>query len=154
MVESSDPTLGVDARRPCRTVFQGADQRRVLLDAEMRPIIVVVGQVLAEQAPKMPVVEHDGVVEQFAPYRSHESLGHSVLPWALVACPRGLERHRGDRGDPCWLHPRIGQAAALAQELCGCVMRYVTGCNSRAFSRSRRSAHFQAPNRVMDASKP
>jgi len=65
----------------------------------MRPIIVVVGQVLAEQSPKMLVIENDGVVEQFAPYRPHEPFGHPVLPRALVARTRGLERHRRDRGD-------------------------------------------------------
>ena len=83
----------------CRTRLHRTSQRRVLVDPEMRPILVVVGQVLAEQAAKMLVVENDDVVEQLAPNRPHESLGHSVLPRALVARTRGLERHRRDRGD-------------------------------------------------------
>ena len=33
-----------------------------VLDTERRPIIVVIGHVLAEQAPKMLVIENDGVV--------------------------------------------------------------------------------------------
>ncbi len=60
---------------------------------------MVVGQVLAEQSPKVPVVQDDRVVEQLAPNRPHEALGHPVLPGALVARTRGLERHRSDRCD-------------------------------------------------------
>ncbi len=37
----------------------------------------------------MLVIENDGVVEQVAPYRPHESLSHPVLPRALVARPLG-----------------------------------------------------------------
>jgi hypothetical protein len=78
--------------RPCRTRLHRTSQRRVLVDPEMRTFLVVVGQVLAEQAAKVPVVENDGVVEQLARNRPHKALGHSVLPWALVARTRGLER--------------------------------------------------------------
>jgi hypothetical protein len=45
------PAVGPDGGGTCRAQFHGAGHRRVLLDAEMRPIPVVVGQVLAEQSP-------------------------------------------------------------------------------------------------------
>ena len=89
MVETSDPASGLNDGGACGAQFHRTSHRRVLLDPEMGPIPVVVRQVLAEQPPEMLAVEDDGVVEQIAPYRPHESFGHSVLPRALVARPRG-----------------------------------------------------------------
>src|SRR6266508_3549236 len=107
VVEATYPTMGVYGSGACRAQVHGTKHRRVLVDPEMRPIPVVIRQVLAEQPPKMLVVENDDVVEQVAPYRPHESLGHPVLPRALVARPRGLEPHRLDRGDHCSGEDRV-----------------------------------------------
>lgn len=52
-------TAAVD---PAARRLNGTSHRRVFLDPEMRPIFVVIGHVLAEQAPKMLVIENDGVV--------------------------------------------------------------------------------------------
>jgi hypothetical protein len=99
VVEATYSTMGVYGGGACRAQVHGTNHRCVLVDPEMRPIPLVVRQVLAEQPPKMLVVENDDLVEQIAPYGPHESFRHPVLPWALVARPRGLEPHRLDRGD-------------------------------------------------------
>ena len=70
--------MGVHSGGAARAQLHRAGHRRVLLDPEMRPIPVVVRQVLAEQPPKMFVVENNDVVEQVSPYGPHESLGHPV----------------------------------------------------------------------------
>jgi hypothetical protein len=72
VVEATYPTMGVHGGGACRAQVHGTNHRRVLVDPEMRPIPVVVRQVLAEQPPKMLVVENDDVLEQVAPYRPHE----------------------------------------------------------------------------------
>ena len=62
MLEPADPASGLD-RRPCSgTLLDGATQRGVLLDPEVRPVLVVVDPVLRKQAPKMLLVENDDVV--------------------------------------------------------------------------------------------
>ena len=71
--------MGVYGGGACRAQVHGTNHRHVLVDPEMRPIIVIVGQVLAEQPPKMLVVKNDDVVKQVGPYRPHESFGHPVL---------------------------------------------------------------------------
>jgi hypothetical protein len=63
VVQAPDPPPGFDCcRRPRSAPLHGTSHRRVFLDPEMRPIFVVIGHVLAEQAPKMLVIENDGVV--------------------------------------------------------------------------------------------
>src|SRR6266511_3986367 len=59
VVEATYPTMGVYGSGACRAQVHGTKHRRVLLDPEMHPIPVVVRQVLAEQPPKMLVVEND-----------------------------------------------------------------------------------------------
>ncbi len=99
MVQSADSASSVDGRHCGRTLLYRAAQRSVLVDSQMRPIFVVIGPVLVEQAPKVLLVENDDVVEQFAAYRTHQALGYSVLPWTLVAGPLGRERQGGCRAD-------------------------------------------------------
>jgi hypothetical protein len=73
--------------------------RSVLVDPAVRAVLVIIGPVLAQQAPQVLLVEDDDVVEQLPPYRAHQALGHSVLPGAVVAGPLGSERHGGHRAD-------------------------------------------------------
>ena len=67
VVEATYPTIGVYGGGACGAQVHGASQWRVLVNPEMRPIPMVARQVLAEQPPKMFVVENDDVVEQVAP---------------------------------------------------------------------------------------
>ena len=68
MVQSADPASGLDDYRSCRTLLYGARHGSVLVDSEMSPVFVVVGPVLAEQTPKVLVVENDDVVERLPPH--------------------------------------------------------------------------------------
>ena len=68
MVQSADPASGLDDYRSCRTLLYGARYGSVLGDSEMSPVFGVVGPVLAEQTPKVLVVENDDVVERLPPH--------------------------------------------------------------------------------------
>ncbi len=46
----------------------------------MRPAPIVVGGVILQNAPQLRFVEHDQVIEAFAPDRSDEALDVAVLP--------------------------------------------------------------------------
>ena len=95
MVQSTDPPSGLDQPPWCRTLLCGAPHWSILVDSEVSPVLVVVGPVFLEQAPKVLLVKNDDVIEQLPPYRAHQALGDPVLPGTLVAGPLGCERHGG-----------------------------------------------------------
>jgi hypothetical protein len=45
--------------------------------------VMVVGNVVPEQATQVAIVEDDDVVEELAAHASDPALGNAVLPWAL-----------------------------------------------------------------------
>jgi hypothetical protein len=54
--------------------------RGVLVEGIVNSVFVVIVHPLADQAPKMFLVERDDVVRDFAPAASDPSLGDSILP--------------------------------------------------------------------------
>jgi hypothetical protein len=54
--------------------------RGLLFQPEVRPVVVVVADVLDHQALEMPLVEHDEVIEQVPAAVADEALGDAVLP--------------------------------------------------------------------------
>ena len=54
--------------------------RRILVQREMRPDLVVIGSVILENATQLRFVEHHQVVERFTPDRADEPLDVAVLP--------------------------------------------------------------------------
>ena len=47
----------------------------------MRPDLVVVGSVVLQNPTQLRFVEHDQVIEDFAPNRSDEPFDVAILPW-------------------------------------------------------------------------
>ena len=84
-------SLGPTLRRPPRGCR--------LPEAQVGPIIVVVGDVLAEEAPEVVFAEHDDVVEQFAADAADPALGDAVLPGTAVGGPPRLDAEGLDRRD-------------------------------------------------------
>ena len=65
----------------------------------MRPVVVVVGDVVADKSTQVALADHDDVVEQFSTNASHPALGDAVLPGTPPAGPRRLDAeglHRRD----------------------------------------------------------
>ena len=62
MVQSTDPPSGLDQPPWCRTLLCGAPHWSILVDSEVSPVLVVVGPVFLEQAPKVLLVKNDDVI--------------------------------------------------------------------------------------------
>src|ERR1035438_7906497 len=85
------------------TVFQRAcpASRRLLVQPEVRSVVVIVGNVLGEESLQMPLIQRDHVVEQVAAAASDPTFGDPILPGPL---------HRGT--DRCHLQrAEIGRAS-------------------------------------------
>jgi len=52
-----------------------------------------VPEIIGKQSLKVPVVEHDEMIENISMATSNKALGNTVLPQALEGCPCGLYSH-------------------------------------------------------------
>jgi hypothetical protein len=71
--------------------FRSTSRGRVLPETAVRPIIVVVRDVLAEQTPQVNLVQHDHVVEQFPAATADPAFSDTVLPRASEAGSLGMD---------------------------------------------------------------
>src|ERR1019366_5376352 len=64
------------------TLFQSAcpTSRRLLVQPEVRSVVVIIGNVLGEESLQMPLIQGDHVVEQVAAAASDPTLGYPILP--------------------------------------------------------------------------
>ena len=65
--------------------------RRFFRQREMRPVLVVVTDVLVHQAFQMPFIENDHMVKQIAAAVTNSALGYTVLPRTSEAGSFGLD---------------------------------------------------------------
>src|SRR2546426_5449282 len=56
---------------------------------------VVVGEVRAQQAAEMALIEHDDVVQAFPADRADQAFGEGILPWGRS------EEHTSELQSPC-----------------------------------------------------
>ena len=61
--------------------LDGARDRRILLQGQMRTDLVVVFHVRQQYVTEMPLAEHNNMVKALPSDRTDESLSKSVLPW-------------------------------------------------------------------------
>ncbi len=73
--------------------------RCILAQAEVRSRLVVVGDVLPQHPPQMPLTEHYHVVEALTPNRSNDSFDVTVLPRRLVGDDLVLNAEQSQRLD-------------------------------------------------------
>src|SRR5580700_11130069 len=59
----------------------------------MRPIVVVVADVLSHQSFQMPLVQNDPVIQQVSAAASHPAFRNAVLPRATESSADGLASH-------------------------------------------------------------
>src|ERR1017187_9129096 len=87
VADSSSPVIAV--MQPAHallanhcTVFQRAcpTSRRLLVQPEVRSVVVIIGNVLGEESLQMPLIQRDHVVEQVAAAASDPTLGDPILP--------------------------------------------------------------------------
>jgi hypothetical protein len=66
--------------------FDGARERRILLQGEMRARAIVIFHVRQQQVTEVALAEHDNVVKAFPSDRTDQAFGVSVLPWGTRRC--------------------------------------------------------------------
>ncbi len=88
-VQTADPRQRDDVARARR--FHGPRDRRIAAKRHMGSVLVVVGDMVADQAEQMPLSEHDDVVEQFSAQRADPPFGEPVLPRGARRGPELLD---------------------------------------------------------------
>ena len=79
-----DPTASIGA-------FHGfPTSGRLLRQRELRPVIMVVLDVLSHEPLQLAFVKHDDVVQQIAAAVADEALGDAVLPRTSETCSLGV----------------------------------------------------------------
>jgi len=63
----------------------------------MRPVVLVIADVLSHKSLAMAFIEHNHMVEQITAARADEAFGHAILPRALDAGSFGLNPEGSDR---------------------------------------------------------
>src|ERR1017187_1447020 len=83
------------------TVFQRAcpASRRLLVQPEVRSVVVIVGNVLGDESLQMALIQRDYVVEQVAAAASDPTLGDPILPGTPN---RGTDRCHVQRAHRRW----------------------------------------------------
>ena len=94
VVEAAEPGQGDDLGVTEGPGLPWAARGSGLGEAEVRTIVVVVRDVLADQAQQMTVVKDDDMVEELAPDAADPTFGDTVLPRAPW---RGAGRLRAER---------------------------------------------------------
>jgi len=61
-------------------LFDGPRHGRVAFKGHVRAIVVVIGDVLADEPEQVPLAEHDQVIEQLSAQCADPSFGETVLP--------------------------------------------------------------------------
>src|ERR1022692_1156744 len=103
--DSSSPVIAVmqaaHALANHCTVFQRAcpASRRLLVQPEVRSVVVIVGNVLGEESLQMTLIQRDHVVEQVAAAASDPTLGDPILPGTPN---RGTDRCHLQRAHRRW----------------------------------------------------
>src|ERR1700730_9492145 len=82
----------------------------------MRPDLIVIGSVILQNATQLRFVEHDQVIEAFAPNRADEALDVAVLPGRARRSRMIVNPHRlnamGVAAGAKLTHPGVGYSAA------------------------------------------
>jgi hypothetical protein len=88
------------------TPFQRAcpASRRLLVQPEVGSVVVIIGDVLREEALQMSLIQRDHVVEQVTAAASDPTLGDTILPGTLN---RGTDRCHLQRADRRWHFPAV-----------------------------------------------
>ena len=104
--DSSSPVIAVmqPAHAPLanhRPLFQRAcpTSRRLLVQPQVRSVVVIIGNVLGEESLQMTLIQRDYVVEQVAAAASDPTLGDPILPGTPN---RGTDRCHVQRADRRW----------------------------------------------------
>ena len=86
VMQASKPRYGNNLRVHRRTLCRCASGRRILAQAEMCPVIMVIANVLRHEPLQMASVDNNNMIEQLSAAGTYPSFGNAVLPWATNRC--------------------------------------------------------------------
>lgn len=71
----------------------------LLLQAEVRSVVVVVADVFSHEPLEVPLVEHNDMIDQVSAAVAYKALGDAVLPGTTEGGPLGLNAKPFDGAD-------------------------------------------------------
>jgi hypothetical protein len=81
MMEAAEPWNRDDVSARPSAFRHLAANRRLLAEAKVGPVFVVIADELIHEALKMPFIQNDHMVEKIVPVRANPALGYAILPW-------------------------------------------------------------------------
>jgi hypothetical protein len=94
MVQTTQARMRSHRRLGCRLLVDRAAIRRILFQAIVNPVVVMVAHVVADQSAEMLFIPGDDMVQDLAPNTSHPSFSDPVLPRRLDARPFWFQTRR------------------------------------------------------------
>jgi len=92
--------------------LHGSSQRNILVQGQVRPKLVVVVGILAQQFAQMALIDNDQMIQAFPSDRPDQALNVSVLPWR--------PRCRWSIPDPHGMQPMLEDIAKSAVRVHDC----------------------------------
>src|ERR1700681_3703969 len=89
--------------------------RRILVQREMRADLIVISSVILQHATQLRFVEHDQVIEAFAPNRSDDALDVAVLPWRAWRGRMITDPHRTNAMGIGWAEGTVAVAKQMTR---------------------------------------
>src|SRR5215472_17759771 len=90
MVQSAEAGPGMNPVADYRTTLDRAPRWGVFRQPQMRPILVVIADILSHEPLQMPFIEDNHVIQQVSAATSNPALGDAVLPRAAEGCANWL----------------------------------------------------------------
>src|SRR5580700_4611253 len=90
MMQTTEPRHGNHFRIRGRAVCCSSACRSLLIQSKMRPVVVVIVEVLSHEPLAMAFIEHNHMVEQIPAAVTDEAFRYAILPRALKTGSLGL----------------------------------------------------------------
>ena len=91
MMETAEPWHRQDLMAAALILPCGTTRRRFLCQREMRPVLVIIADVLVHQTFQMPLVQGNHMVEQITAAVADPTFGKTILPRTSKAGSLGLD---------------------------------------------------------------
>src|SRR5215831_14083849 len=93
-MQTADSRLSPDLATAILPEFDQTGARRLLIQSDMRSVVVIVANILEAQTYQMSLVQRNHVIQHLAPYVAHPSFRESILPWTADTSPDSLDPAR------------------------------------------------------------
>ena len=81
MIKSADSGHENDSSIFTGIRFRDASSRRSFIQCQMRPVFMVIADILFQKSSQMTLVQHDDMIEQVPAAVANPALCNAILPW-------------------------------------------------------------------------